>query len=102
MPSFRTNGWILVAALLTYPVALPSFANTNLTWEKVRTTGFGFDAVLFNNHVNFTAEYYYKLTYGIIQSVALPPNTGIQNPADLNIGKVRNNGFALILNKVKF
>jgi TonB-linked SusC/RagA family outer membrane protein len=73
--------------------ALPSFANINLTWEKVKTTSLGFDALLFNNHVNFTAEYYNKITFGIIQSVSLPPNTGIQNPADLNIGEVRNRGF---------
>lgn len=73
--------------------ALPSFANTNLTWEKVKTTSLGFDALLFNNKLNLTIEYYNKLTYGIIQSVALPPNTGIQNPADLNIGEVRNRGF---------
>ena len=73
--------------------ALPSFANTSLTWEKVKTTSIGLDAILFNNHVNFTAEYYNKITYGIIQSVSLPPNTGIQNPADLNIGEVRNRGF---------
>ena len=33
------------------------------------------------------------MTYGIIQSVSLPPNTGIQAPADINIGKVRNRGF---------
>lgn len=73
--------------------ALPSFANTTLDWERVKTTSFGFDAVLFDNHVNFTAEYYNKITYGIIQSISLPPNTGIQNPADLNIGEVRNSGF---------
>ncbi|MEO8415454.1 MAG: TonB-dependent receptor [Ginsengibacter sp.] len=72
--------------------ALPSFANTTLGWEKVKTTSIGFDAVLLNNHVNFTAEYYSKLTYGIIQSVSLPPNTGIQNAADLNIGEVSNKG----------
>jgi len=73
--------------------ALPSFANTDLTWEKVKTTSLGFDAILFSNKVNLTIEYYNKLTYGIIQSVSLPPNTGIQNPADLNIGEVRNRGF---------
>ncbi|MEO8569101.1 MAG: TonB-dependent receptor, partial [Ginsengibacter sp.] len=72
---------------------LPDFANTTLTWEKLHTTNFGFDAVLFDNRINFTAEWYNKLTYGIIQSVSLPPNTGIQSPADLNIGEVRNKGF---------
>ncbi|MDP4214244.1 MAG: TonB-dependent receptor [Bacteroidota bacterium] len=77
--------------------ALPGFANTTLTWEKVKSTSFGFDALLFNSHVSFTAEYYNKTTDGIIQAVALPPNTGIQNPADLNIASVRNSGIELQL-----
>lgn len=75
--------------------ALPGFANTSLTWEKVKTTSAGFDALLFNNRVSFTAEYYTKLTYGIIQSVSLPPNTGIQETADLNIAEVSNKGIEL-------
>lgn len=77
--------------------ALPGFANTTLTWEKVKTTTFGFDATLLNSHVTLTAEYYNKITYGIIQSVSLPPNTGIQDPADLNVAEVRNRGFEVEL-----
>jgi TonB-linked SusC/RagA family outer membrane protein len=77
--------------------ALPDFANITLTWEKVKTTSIGFDALLFNNNVTLTAEYYNKITYDIIQSVSLPPNTGIQNPADLNIGKVRNRGIEVVV-----
>jgi TonB-dependent starch-binding outer membrane protein SusC len=71
---------------------LPDFANTSLTWEKLRTTNVGLDAQLFNNRISFTAEYYDKTTFDIIQSVALPPNTGIQNNADLNVATVRNSG----------
>jgi len=77
--------------------ALPGFANTTLTWEKIKTSSIGFDAVMFNNHVNFTAEYYNKVTYDIIQNVALPPNTGIQDNADLNVATVRNRGVELQL-----
>ncbi|MDQ3843726.1 MAG: SusC/RagA family TonB-linked outer membrane protein, partial [Bacteroidota bacterium] len=32
-------------------------------------------------------------TFDIIQSVALPPNTGVQNNADLNVAQVKNTGF---------
>lgn len=71
---------------------LADFANTTLTWEKLKTVNLGFDAQLFNNHVSFTAEYYDKTTFDIIQSVALPPNTGIQNNADLNVATVKNTG----------
>jgi TonB-linked SusC/RagA family outer membrane protein len=73
--------------------ALPNFANINLTWEKLRTTNFGFDALLFNNRVSFTAEYYDKTTFDIIQNVGLPPNTGIQSSVSLNVATVKNTGF---------
>ena len=76
---------------------LPDFANTTLTWEKLETKNVGFDAQLFNNRVAFTAEYYDKTTFDIIQSVALPPNTGIQSNADLNVAKVKNTGIELQL-----
>ena len=76
---------------------LPNFANTTLTWEKVRTTSVGIDALLLNNKISFTAEYYNKTTFDIIQSVSLPPNTGIESPADLNVAKVSNKGIELQL-----
>lgn len=75
---------------------LPNFPNNSLSWEKVQTTNIGFDAVLLRK-INFTFEYYNKLTKGIIQSVSLPPNTGIQFAADLNIASVRNSGIELEL-----
>ncbi|HTL08297.1 MAG TPA: TonB-dependent receptor [Chitinophagaceae bacterium] len=76
---------------------LPNFANTTLTWEKVRTSSIGFDAVLLHNRFTITAEYYSKTTYDIIQSVALPPNTGIEQPANLNVAQVSNKGIELQL-----
>ncbi|MEP7143693.1 MAG: TonB-dependent receptor [Ferruginibacter sp.] len=74
-------------------VFLPNFANKSLKWEKVKTTSVGIDAILLDRHVNFTAEYYSKTTYDIIQDVSLPPNTGIQQPASLNVATVSNSGM---------
>jgi TonB-linked SusC/RagA family outer membrane protein len=71
---------------------LPNFPNNDLTWERVRTTNIGFDAVI-KGKFNLTVEYYDKLTKGIIQSVVLPPNGGIESTADLNIASVKNTGF---------
>ena len=79
-----------------YPAAaLPGFANKSLTWEKVKTTSIGFDAVLLKNAISLTVEYYTKTTSDIIQSVSLPPNTGIQQNADLNVAQVQNSGIEL-------
>jgi TonB-dependent starch-binding outer membrane protein SusC len=72
---------------------IPDFANTALSWETVTTSGVGIDAALFNNRLNVTVEYYNRITSDIIQSVAATPSSGIQNPIDLNIGKVLNRGF---------
>jgi TonB-linked SusC/RagA family outer membrane protein len=76
---------------------LPDFANTELSWE-ITTSGVGFDAVLFNNKLNLTVEYYNRLTSGIIQQVAAPFSSGIQNPIDLNIGEVVNKGIEISTN----
>ncbi|HTE23781.1 SusC/RagA family TonB-linked outer membrane protein [Flavitalea sp.] len=81
----------------TQAIRLPDFANLNLQWEKLKTINAGIDAMLFNNKISFTAEYYDKTTFDIIQGVSLPPNTGIQSQADLNIAQVKNSGFELQL-----
>lgn len=74
-------------------IAYVNYPNSVLTWEKVQTVNVGFDAVLLNNQVTFTMDYYRRKTIGIIQSVALAPTTGIQSSADLNIADVLNTGF---------
>jgi TonB-dependent starch-binding outer membrane protein SusC len=79
----------------TNAVSFPSYPNIELTWESLKTVSFGFDASLLNNSVTLTAEYYAKTTSDIIQSVALPPNTGIQDNATLNVAEVKNSGIEL-------
>lgn len=74
---------------------LPTFPNTTLSWEKVYTTSVGFDALMFNNAFSLTADYYHKKTKGIIQSVSLPGNAGIETPTDQNVADVLNSGFEL-------
>lgn len=73
-------------------VAFGNFANTSLTWEKVRSSNIGFDALLLNG-LSFTMDYYHKVTNGIIQNVSLAPSAGIEYSANLNIATVLNRGF---------
>lgn len=76
---------------------LPNFPNFNLRWETLTTQGIGVDAVLFNNKLNVTIEYYDKLNKDIIQTAAVPPSTGIEANPDLNVASVRNSGIELNL-----
>ncbi|HVY74828.1 MAG TPA: TonB-dependent receptor [Puia sp.] len=78
-------------------IAFGSYANAELTWEKVHSGNIGFDAVLLNNVLNLTFDYYRKVTKGIIQSTNLTPSAGYEMPTDLNIADVLNRGIELSL-----
>jgi TonB-linked SusC/RagA family outer membrane protein len=74
-------------------VTYGNFPNQDLTWEKLHSANVGFDAILLNNSLSVTVDYYRKVTKGIIQSVSLVPSTGVEVPAELNIANVLNSGF---------
>jgi len=76
---------------------LPDFPVPDLTWEVATTTNIGFDAILFNNKVTLTAEYYSRLTSDILQAANLPASVGNINQPVLNIASVRNRGVELAL-----
>ena len=71
--------------------------NTDLTWEKTSTINIGFDAQLFNG-LSFSAEYYDKMTDGILQTLTLPPSVGLIEQPVGNVAKVQNNGIELNAN----
>jgi TonB-linked SusC/RagA family outer membrane protein len=75
--------------------AFSNFPNRDLTWEKLYSANIGFDAVLFDNRLSVTMDYYHKITKGIIQSVELSPSSGVSTPADINIAQVLNSGVEL-------
>jgi len=72
------------------------FPNPDLTWEKTTTTNIGFDGVLFKS-LTFTAEYYYKITNGLLQESKLPSSVGSENNPVINVAKVKNTGFEMSL-----
>jgi TonB-linked SusC/RagA family outer membrane protein len=74
-------------------VAFKVAANPDITWEKKRSTNIGFDALLFDQKITLTFDYYHNLTKGIIQSVNLTPSSGVQLPSDINIADVLNRGI---------
>jgi TonB-linked SusC/RagA family outer membrane protein len=74
-----------------------SLSNDDLTWEKANQADIGLDLSLFNNRIAFTAEYYNRITSGLLLNVQVPSITGFSNRLQ-NIGKVQNRGFEFSLN----
>lgn len=72
------------------------FPNSELSWEVVRTTYVGFDALLFDNRLNITFEWFNRKTDGILQRVELPPSVATNSPL-FNIGELENRGVDLLI-----
>jgi len=73
--------------------ALGDFPVIDLTWETVNTTNAGFDAILLNNQLSLTAEYYYRFTDGILQTFELTRIVGALSNPKTNLAQVKNTGF---------
>nr|WKN38195.1 TonB-dependent receptor [Tunicatimonas sp. TK19036] len=81
---------------LSLGATVADFPNPALSWEVATTTYAGFDALLLNNKLNVTFEWYDRITSGILQSVNLPYSVGTNNPL-FNIGELRNRGIDLLV-----
>jgi TonB-linked SusC/RagA family outer membrane protein len=78
-----------------------SISNPNLGWEKEREQDYGLNLGVFNNRVQFTGDYYHKITSGLLLNVPVPLATGFSSAIE-NIGEVRNTGLELSLNAKPF
>ncbi len=73
----------------------------NLKWETTEQKDIGIDLGILNNRVLFTADYYIKNTYDLLNSVQLPPSFGWLSTVQ-NIGQVQNKGLELGLDVQPF
>lgn len=71
---------------------LPSPVNPQLTWETTNQFDAGVDLRLWDGRVNLTADYYYKLTTGLIFSRPVPAYLG-GGSVKVNSGEMENKGF---------
>ncbi|MGM0376308.1 MAG: TonB-dependent receptor [Bacteroidota bacterium] len=79
---------------IIYPAsALGDFPIEDMSWETVTTSNFGFDAILLENKMTFTAEYYNRFTDGILQTISIPKVIGALNNPVVNLAQVENKGF---------
>ncbi len=75
-------------------IAQTSIENPTLSWEKAKGYDIGLDFGVFNNRITFSADYYNRLTDGMLYSVNIPAITGFESTIE-NIGSVRNKGIDL-------
>ncbi len=80
-------------------------ANPELKWETTYSYNVGFDLNLFDNRIEFIADWYYKETKDLLLQIPLPAYMGsdgqgaASNPWS-NVGSLRNTGFEFTLNTV--
>ncbi len=71
--------------------------SSGLTWETVKTYNVGLDLSFFNNRLNFTGDYFVRLTENMLtQSLTLPSVYGASTPTE-NCADLRTNGWELQL-----
>lgn len=71
-------------------------ANAVLQWEKSTTFDIGLDAMLFQDKLSFTADYYNRYTDNILTAVPVSTIYGLPAPT-INAGAMRNTGVELQL-----
>lgn len=72
---------------------LGDFPVVDMSWETVTSTSLGVDAILLNNKLSLTVEYYDRLTDGILQTIRIPKVIGALSSPVVNLAKVQNSGF---------
>ena len=74
--------------------AISTFVNENIAWEKKKTANVGLDLAMFNNRLEFTAEWYKNISTELLYSVPVPANAGVANTSvTMNAAEMENSGF---------
>jgi TonB-linked SusC/RagA family outer membrane protein len=71
--------------------------NLDLGWERNAQLNFGLDFGILNNRIQFTTDYYRKVTSDLLITVNIPQSSGFSSSLQ-NIGKVENQGFEFGVN----
>jgi len=71
--------------------------NSNLRWEKSKTTDVGVDLGLFKDRVNIIFDYYDRRTSDLLTNLNLPSYTGFST-LRTNLGTYQNKGYEFAVN----
>ncbi|HZH71637.1 MAG TPA: SusC/RagA family TonB-linked outer membrane protein, partial [Mariniphaga sp.] len=78
---------------ITSGAAITTMANSKISWETTTMTNVALEFNLLNK-LDFTAEYYYRVTDDILLTLDIPLIIGLSAPAQ-NAGKVENKGWEI-------
>ncbi|MEH0156016.1 TonB-dependent receptor [Limibacter armeniacum] len=94
----------LAGATISYPLGVSgspvtgfgilNAANPALKWEASEQTNIGLEIGLLQDKLTMTAEYYNKVTKGLLSEEPIPSYVGLNNPTS-NLGTVANSGVEL-------
>lgn len=73
-----------------------AMGNENLAWQRTWQQNYGVDLTLWDERVEFSADYYIKTSKDVLVDVTLPPSLGFSSYMD-NLGEVENRGYELDL-----
>lgn len=73
------------------------YPNPSIKWEKKKDRNIGIDLGLFNNRINFTADYYFNRVTDVLENLEVPASTG-RTSVKANGGIVENTGLEFYLN----
>ena len=91
-----TSGWVDKTELMA--LQTPTMISPTLTWERVTTLDLGLDAGFFGDELNFTFDYYHRVTSGMhTAGESLPATFGASVPK-INYGEMTGNGFEVGVN----
>ncbi len=90
----RSNLGYSFGGNVVYGSAITSFVNENIAWEKKKSTNIGIDLGMFNNKLEFTAEYYKNVSEDLLYSVPVPASAGVvDETVTMNAASMENSGF---------
>lgn len=78
----------------------PNGYNQDLTWERTTTYNAGMDFGFLNSRINFSLDYYYRLTKDLIAVIDVAAGMNYSNQVVSNIGTLSNQGAELMFNAV--
>lgn len=94
----RQNWWETGKSNATPIITQSTLQNSELTWETTTQSNIGFDLATLNNRLNFTLDFYYKLTTNMLMNVSLPSGSAIASSITRNEGEMTNKGMELAIN----